>query len=69
MPDAVDGGHENDGEKGADVEDLELAGESVGEGKKEEDENGEEDVAADFGAGSLLVGGEMEVGVRGGSWG
>ena len=53
LRDARDGGHENDGEEGADVEDQELFFEGPGEGEEEEDGDGEEDVAADFGAGSL----------------
>ncbi len=57
--DAGDGGHEDYGEECADVEDEELFFERVGEGQEEEDADGEEDVAADVGAGSLLVGGEV----------
>jgi hypothetical protein len=57
--DAIDGGHEDDSEEGADVEDQDLFPECPGEGEKEEDRDAEEDVAADFGAGSLLVGGEV----------
>ena len=49
--DAVDGGHQDDGEEGADVEDLELLAEFPGEGEQEEDADGEEDVAAGVGAG------------------
>ena len=58
MRDAGDGGHENDSEEGADVEDEELFLEGPGEGEKEEDADAEEDVAADFGAGAFLVRGE-----------
>jgi hypothetical protein len=49
--------HENDSEESADVEDEELFPEGPGEGEKEEDDDTEDDVAADFSAGSLLVGG------------
>jgi hypothetical protein len=59
LADVSDGGHENDSEEGADVEDEEFFAESPGEGEKKEDADAEEDVAADFGAGSLLVGGEI----------
>jgi hypothetical protein len=57
--DARDGGHENDGEEGADVEDEELFPETPGEREKEQDRNAENDVAANFCAGALLVGGEV----------
>jgi hypothetical protein len=59
LGDAGDGGHENDGEEAADVEDQDLFPECPGEGEKEEDGDGEEDVAADGCAGSLLVRGEI----------
>jgi hypothetical protein len=59
LGDAVDGGHENDSEEGADVEDEELLLERPGKGEEEKDRDGEEDVTADFGAGSLLVGSEV----------
>ena len=59
MRDAAYEGHENDSEQGADVEDEELFPEGPGEGEEEEDCDAEEDVAADFSAGSLLVGGEV----------
>ena len=62
--DAVDGGHQDDGEEGADVEDLELFAELPGEGEQEQDADGEEDVAADVGAGlSALRGGLGRAGV------
>jgi hypothetical protein len=57
--DVRDGGHENDSEKGADVKNDEFFAEGPGEDEKEEDRDAEEDVAADFGAGSLLVRGEV----------
>ena len=57
--DASDGGHEDDSEEGADVEDQELFPEGPGEGEKQEDRDAEEDVAADFSTGSFLVGGEV----------
>jgi len=57
--DEFDGGHEDDGEESADVEDQELFLEGPGKGQEEEDGDGEEDVAADFGAGLLLVGVEV----------
>ena len=59
MGDEGDDGRENDSEEGADVEDEELFPEGPGEGEKEEDRDAEEDVAADFIAGSLFVGGEV----------
>ena len=59
MGDARDGGHENDSEEGADVDDEELFLEGPGEGEKEEDYDAEEKVAADFSAGSFLVRGEV----------
>jgi hypothetical protein len=57
--DVGDGGHKNDSEEGADVEDDDLFAEGPGEGEKEEDADAEDDVAADFSAGSLLVRGEF----------
>jgi hypothetical protein len=59
LPDAIDGGHENDSEEAADIEDQKLFSEGEGEGEKKEDGDREENVAADFGAGSLLVRGEV----------
>jgi hypothetical protein len=59
LPDAIDGGHENDGEEAADVEDQDLFLERPGEGEEKKDGDGEEDVAADCCAGSLLVRGEI----------
>jgi hypothetical protein len=50
LGDASDGGYEDDSEKGADVEDQEFFPEGPGEGEKEEDTDGEEDVAAHGGA-------------------
>jgi hypothetical protein len=59
LRDAGDGGHENDSEEGADVEDQELFLEGVGESQEQKNGDGEENVAADCGAGSLLVWGEV----------
>jgi len=59
LRDAGDGGHENDSEERADVEDQNLLLEGPGEGEEEKDGDRKEDVAADFSAGSLLVGGEV----------
>jgi hypothetical protein len=59
LPDAIDGRHKNDSEEAADVENQELFPEGEGKGEKKEDGDREEDVAADFGAGSLLVRGEV----------
>jgi hypothetical protein len=59
LRDAIDGGHEDDGEESADVEDEELVLEGPGEREQKEDDDAEQDVAAYFGAGSLLVGGEV----------
>jgi hypothetical protein len=56
--DAVDGGHEDDGEEGADIEDQQLFLEGPGEGEAEEDDKTEDNVAADGGAGSFFVRGE-----------
>jgi hypothetical protein len=53
--DASDGGHENDREEGADVEDEELFPQAPGKREKQECRDAEEDVAADFRAGSFLV--------------
>jgi hypothetical protein len=47
LRDAGDGGHENDSEEGADVEDQELFLEGVGEGEEQKDGDGKENVAAD----------------------
>jgi hypothetical protein len=55
LRDAVDGRHENDGEESTDVEDEEFFFEGVGEGEEKKDSDGEEDVAADKGAGSILL--------------
>jgi hypothetical protein len=57
--DAGDGRHEDDSEERADVEDEDLILEGPGEREKEQDADGKEDVAADFGAGALLVGGKV----------
>ena len=57
--DAGDGRHEDDSEERADVEDEDLLLEGPGEGEEEQDADGKEDVAADFGAGALLVRGEV----------
>ncbi|WP_353063543.1 hypothetical protein RBB77_20070 [Tunturibacter psychrotolerans] len=54
-----DRGHENDGKERADVEDQELFLEGPGECEQKDDGEDEEDVAANFGAGSLLVRGEV----------
>ena len=51
--DAVDDGHQDDGEEGADVEDFELFGELPGEEQGYEHAEGKEDVAVD--ANALLV--------------
>jgi hypothetical protein len=59
LGDTGDGGHQDDSEESADVEDEDLFLEGPGEGEKEEDSDREEDVAANFGAGSLLVRGEV----------
>jgi hypothetical protein len=50
LRDASDGGHEDDSEEGADVEDEELFPEGPGEGEEEKDTDGEENVAAYRGA-------------------
>lgn len=55
LGDASDGGHEDDSEEGADVEDQKLFLYGPGEGEEEKDADREEDVAANCGAGSLLV--------------
>jgi hypothetical protein len=70
--DVGDCGPEDDSEESADVEDQELFLEGPCEGEKEEDDDGEEDVAANLCAGSLLVGCELAgggIGQRGVSWG
>ena len=59
LRDASDGGHENDSKEGTDVEDQKLFLEGPGEGEKKQDRDTEEDVAADFSAGSLFVGSEV----------
>jgi hypothetical protein len=59
LGDAVDSRHENDSEEGADVEDEQLFLECPGKGEEEKDRDGEEDVTADFCAGSLLVRSEV----------
>jgi hypothetical protein len=59
LSDAGDGGHEDDSEERADVEDEDLFLEGPGEGEQEKDADGEEDAAADFSAGALLVRGEF----------
>jgi hypothetical protein len=58
--DAGDGGHEDDGEEGADIEDQQLLLEGPGEGEAEEDDETEENVAADGGAGTSFVRGEAD---------
>jgi hypothetical protein len=55
LGDAADCRHQNHGKEGTDVQDEKLFLESPGEGKKKEYCNAEEDMAANFGAGSLLV--------------
>jgi hypothetical protein len=50
-----DGRHENDGKESADIEDEKLFLECPGKGEEEENADRKEDVAADGGAGSLLV--------------
>jgi hypothetical protein len=62
LADAVDEGNENDSEESADVEDQELFLECPGKGEEEKDGDGKEDVAPDFGAGSLFVGSEVFLG-------
>src|SRR5580704_15416421 len=59
LRDARDGGHEDDSKEAADVEDQKLFLEGPGEGEKKKDGDREEDVAADFGPGSLFVGSEV----------
>jgi hypothetical protein len=56
---AGDGGHEDDGEESADVEDEQLFFKCPGKGEKKKNADGEEDVPANFNAGSLLVGDEV----------
>ena len=46
LADPGDDGHEDDGEEGGDVEDLELAGEAPGEAEGDEDREEEDDVGA-----------------------
>jgi hypothetical protein len=59
LGDAGDGGHEDDSEERADVEDQDLFLEGPGEGEQEKNSDRKEDVAADFSAGALLVRGEV----------
>src|SRR6202020_2165553 len=66
--DVGDSRHEDYGEESADVEDHQLFLDCPSESEEEKDADGEEDVAADVGAGSQLVGGEL-VGVGGGQRG
>jgi hypothetical protein len=46
LGDAGDDRHQDDGEEGADVEDLEFFAELPGEAEEEKDADGEQDVAA-----------------------
>ncbi len=64
LGDASYGGHEYDREESTDVEDQQLFLESPGEGKKKNDSEDEEDVAARDGPGLLFVRSEVF-----GSWG
>jgi hypothetical protein len=50
LGDAGDGGHEDDSEEGADVEDEQLFFECPRKGEKKKNAEGEEDVAADLSA-------------------
>jgi hypothetical protein len=59
LADVRDGGYKNDCEEGADVEDDEFFAEGPREREKKENCDAEEDVAADLGAGSLVVWGEV----------
>ena len=59
LSDACDGGHENDSEERADVNDHQLILKGPGECEEEKDGDAEEDGAADFCAGPLLVRGEV----------
>jgi hypothetical protein len=58
--DADDERHENDGEESADVEDQQLFAEVPGEGEQKQDDDAEENVAADRGAGPAFVRGEAD---------
>jgi hypothetical protein len=53
--DARDGGHEDDREESTDIKDQELLLEGPGQGKQENDDEDEDDIAAGYGACSLLV--------------
>ncbi len=64
--DAVDDGHQDDGEEGADVEDLELFGELPGEDQRYEHTEEKEDVAVDASALLLCLGAGS--GIRSGLW-
>ena len=58
--------HEDDGEEGADVDELEDLAQTPGEGEAESDGEGEEDVAADGGdLVGAIVGGIGVVGLQG----
>jgi hypothetical protein len=59
LGEAGDGGHEDDSEEAADVEDQQLFLDGPGESEKKEDDDAEENVTADFSAGPLLVRGEV----------
>jgi hypothetical protein len=59
LTDAIDGGHENDSEEAADVEDEKFLSQVEGEGEKEKDGYREEDVAADFRSGVFYIGSEV----------
>jgi len=59
LGDAVDGRHEDDREESADVDDQDLLLECPGEGEQEQDADREENMAADRGAGPMLVRGEV----------
>jgi hypothetical protein len=51
--------HEDDGEESADVKDQQLFLKDPGESEKEQDDDGEEDIAADGRSGLLLVRGQV----------
>lgn len=55
LGDAIDDRHEDDGEEGADIEDQQLLLEGPGEGEQKQQHDAEEDMAADRGAGLLLI--------------
>jgi hypothetical protein len=59
LTDAIDGGHENDSEEAADVEDEEFLSQVEGKGEKEKDGDREEDVSADLCAGVFYIGSEV----------